>query len=319
MTLLVEGNRSYPIISEKLKLDPKNFADMSEERRRLAVVRDGKSGRPTDGEFDALSIAVVKAVMGVKEKSNGSTYGWFESAEYEYIQFEPDGPFHMCLVIYGNPELDAAAQQQVHQELADEIFAAIEAEDHESFVSKGSASKLRNDARIALRKYRKKRNEKTLTFQRAEVPTVDGGESKGKLVAMSATLPRKTEPKNTAKEYDGLAKIVAIDDDSRSVTFRSVSSDSKDPQPDMIMRAKNEKQFKLLKIASALETHLEVKLTYEIDGKMGSGVLKQDSVDFSRLNGKSLSMIAESKGYPRLAVFDDGDAVNDDAVLDKLG
>ncbi len=318
MNLLVEGNRSYPIISNVVKLDPKNYGALSEERLRLGIVPGKKTKHPQDSQFNKVANAVIKTIMEVKAKTEGATYGWIESVECEYYQIEEGGPLSLCLVVCSDPNLDEATQLQLHQSLADEIFTAIEAEDCENYDHRASASRLHNDTRAALKHFRKFREHSEFTVQRAVVDDDGEGGKKPKLFTSSTPLRKKNPPKKTASSFDGLTKIVAIDDDSLEVTFRDVSGDAGTAHPDMRMKAKNEKQFRNLIVAMALGILLPAKFDYKAEGQEAYGTLKKNSVDFAPMNGKCINIIPGENGDTGFTLSDLPDAGNDGAVLEDV-
>ncbi len=319
MNVLVEGNRSYPIISDVVKLDPKNYGVLSKERLRLAIVPGKKTKHPKDPQFDKVANAVIKTIMEVKEKTKGATYGWIESVECEFYQIEEDGPLSLCLMVCSDPNLDEATQQQLHQTLADEIFAAIEAEDCENFDHRASASRLHNDTREALRHFRKLREHNDFTVQRAVVDDDGEGAKKPKLVTSSTPLRKKNPPKKAASSFNGLTKIVGVVEDSLEITFRDVSGDAETAHPDMRMKAKNEKQYNVLNVAQAHGILLVAKFDYKAEGQEAFGTLKKDSVDFSPMKGKTVYITGEEGGYPIVTVSDFPDAGNDASALEDVG
>jgi hypothetical protein len=319
MNVLVEGNRSYPLISDLVKLDPINKGEVSEERLRLAIVPGEKTKHPKDSQFNKLANAVIKTTMEVKEQTNGATYGWIESIECEYYQIEEGGPLSLCLVVCSDPNLDETTQQQLHQALSDEISAAIEAEDCENYDHRASASRLHNATRGALKHFRKLREHSEFTVQRAVVDDDGEGGRKAKMVTSSTPLRKKNPPTKTSSSFDGLTKIVAINDDRLEVTFRDVSGDAETAHPDMRMKAKNEKQFKNLNVAKAHGILLTAKFDYKAEGQEAFGTLKKGSVDFSPMNGKRISITVEEGGYPIVTLSDLPDAGNDDALHKDVG
>ncbi|KAA1188418.1 hypothetical protein F0M18_18145 [Pseudohalioglobus sediminis] len=319
MNIFVKENRSFLLISELVKLDPKIYGSSSKELMCFDVVSGNGSELPKDSQFERLANIVIKTIMETKEKTKGATYGWIESVKCQFCQIEEGGLLSWCLVVFSDPSLDEAKQQQLHQSLADELFAAIEAENFENFDHGASASRLHNDTRGALKHFRKLHEHNDYIVQRAVAVDDGEGGKKVELVTSSTPLRKKKPPKKTASSFNGLTKIVAVDKDSLEITFRDVSGDAEIAYPDMRMKAKNEKQFELLNIAQAHGILLVAKFDYKAEGQEAFGTLKKDSVDFSLMNGQTINLIGQEGGYPIVTLSGLYDAGNDASALEDAG